>query len=187
MIGPERERGQIELWCKPGGGGLCCHPTLMLSQSPPDGHREGKGSKTHTHAHTQVSEWTARNLHQKEKPCRAKECGAQSSVNLCPWSGACGLFGQQISLAPVPTALPYSQLHVPSLSQQGHMQCHLEPEGDLLSYANKPSLHLYWFFKKRPWFNVSKLANHRAQWCLCGSMDRMVARLEAGTIFLMSC
>lgn len=34
----------------------------------------------------------------------------------CPWSGACSLFGQQISLAPKPTATPWVYLHVPSLS-----------------------------------------------------------------------
>ena len=81
----QRERGaRLSCGVSQGVVVLCCHPTLMIRQSPPDGHREGEGSKTHTHihTHTQVSEWTARNLHQKQKPCRAKERGAQSSMSL---------------------------------------------------------------------------------------------------------
>lgn len=57
----------------------------------------------------------------EQKPCWAEECGAQSRVNFatCPWSGACGLFGQQISLAPAPTA-PLSTAHTISLTARTH-------------------------------------------------------------------
>lgn len=46
----------------------------------------------------------------EQKPCWAEERGAQSRGNFatCPWSGVCGLFGQQISLALVPAALACS-------------------------------------------------------------------------------
>lgn len=66
VIGPER--GHIELWCCGGVVVRSCRPTLMLSLPPPDGHREGEGSK----AHTQVAEWTAKNLHERADGGRTK-------------------------------------------------------------------------------------------------------------------
>lgn len=128
-----------------------------------------------------------------QKPCWAEECGAQSRVTfaMCPWSGACGLFGQQISLAPVPAALPCSPLHTPSLSQQGHYSVTTSSKGTVIvgtHYDQKNILklkggyllccakwcsHVY-LFKNNPWLSASK--------CTLGPITELSGLSVAGWI-----
>lgn len=67
------------------GGGLdvnCCHPTLMLSLSPPDGQRDQ--TKTHTGRKIDSKDFYTRKLVEAEQ--KAEACSAHSRVNfvMCP-------------------------------------------------------------------------------------------------------
>lgn len=102
---------------------LTCYPTLMLSVCLYQIGAEGVRDQRYTH--TQVGEQAEENLHKKADGGGTKallgtrmQCIEQSEF--CPWTGVCGLFSQQISLAPAPTTLSCSGLHMASFSQQGH-------------------------------------------------------------------